>query len=138
MKRTRKGFTLIELLIVIAILGVLTAMMQLSGTGATAAAKASAVVNGLRTIRTAANMYANLNAGQTISLDTFKTSSNDYFDESITSSKFSVSASNDVWYAYYTYEASDTATFKTKLVAYDDVTSADNNTKAQMTIYTPK
>ena len=135
----RKGFTLVELLIVIAILGVLTAMMQLSGTGATAAAKASAVVNGLRTIRTAANMYANINAGQTIALATFKSSSNDYFDTTITNSQFSVGTetSSDAWYAYYTYATSDTATFKSKLIAYDDVTSADT-TKARMTIYTPK
>lgn len=38
MMKAKKGFTLVELLIVIAILGVLTAMVQLSARGATASA----------------------------------------------------------------------------------------------------
>ena len=57
MKRTRKGFTLIELLIVITIMAILSAAMAVSGSSASAAAKASTIYNNINAIRTSAIMY---------------------------------------------------------------------------------
>ena len=57
MKRTRKGFTLVELLIVIAIMGVLAAMMSLSVGSSTATAKAASINNSIHNIKVAALMY---------------------------------------------------------------------------------
>ena len=57
MKRTRKGFTLVELLIVIAIMGVLAAMMSLSVGSSTATAKAASINNSIHNIKIAALMY---------------------------------------------------------------------------------
>ena len=53
----RKGFTLIELLIVIAIVGILAAMMTLSSTGATDAARAANIATSFRVIGSAFNVY---------------------------------------------------------------------------------
>ena len=136
MKRTRKGFTLIELLIVIAILGALTAMMQLSSKGATASAKAAAVRNGLHTIRTAGKMYIAQNSASTLSCSAFNAASKDYLDADIMDGNFSIAAKSDdadTWLAIYTYAASDTSDFKRKLTAFSDVESEDD--KATVTIY---
>lgn len=57
MKRTRKGFTLVELLIVIAIIGVLAAMLTLSAGSSTATAKAATIYSNIRTIKMAGLMY---------------------------------------------------------------------------------
>ena len=135
MKKARKGFTLIELLIVIAILGVLTAMMQLSGTGATASAKAASVGSGLRTIRTAANMYVAMNAGKPLSCDEFVAASGDYLDSSIRDSAFTISNSGDSWYAFYTFQSNDTTLMQTKIKDIEGV-EADSTTGAKMLIYT--
>ena len=56
----RKGFTLIELLIVIAIVGILAAMMTLSSSNATAAAKAANIATSFRVIGSAFNVYKGL------------------------------------------------------------------------------
>ena len=57
MKKARKGFTLVELLIVITIMASLSAMMAVSGSSASAAAKASTIYNNINAIRTSAIMY---------------------------------------------------------------------------------
>ena len=53
----KKGFTLVELLIVVAIMGVLAAMMSLSAGSSTATAKAAAINNNIHNIKMAAMMY---------------------------------------------------------------------------------
>ena len=57
MKRTRKGFTLVELLIVIAIMGVLAAMVSISAGSSTASARAATIYNNIRSIKMAGMMY---------------------------------------------------------------------------------
>ncbi|MBR0257640.1 MAG: type II secretion system protein [Synergistaceae bacterium] len=60
MKKTRKGFTLIELLIVVAIMGSLAAMMASSSSESIDNAAASAIINNLQSMKTAAyDMYMN-------------------------------------------------------------------------------
>ena len=108
----RKGFTLVELLIVIAILGVLTAMVQLSGTNAAASAKAAAITNGLNTIKTAGKMYIAENAASNLSFDGFKGALSSYAE---VGNNFGVSEDNKKWVAYYTFAESDTSAIKAKL-----------------------
>ena len=136
--KTRKGFTLIELLIVIAVLGALTAMMQLSSKGATAAAKAASVANGLRIIKTASNVYVAEHYGHlsTMTYTSFDNASTDYLDSSVMSSKFSIASKDGHWVAKYTYDGTDTSEFKTKLTEYDNIESKDASF-AEMVIYQP-
>ena len=82
MKRSRKGFTLVELLIVVTILGTLAAMMTLSSTTATASARAAAIVNGLRTAKSAAALFYTDYPDKRDSWKTdFATDGKEYFDE---------------------------------------------------------
>lgn len=53
----RKGFTLIELLIVIIVIGILSAMMMMSGTQSVASARAATIVSNMAIVRTAALAY---------------------------------------------------------------------------------
>ena len=78
MKKARKGFTLVELLIVIAIIGVLAAMMTLSSTNATTAAKVSQIVSGFKMVRTAATLYVMISGDETATASHFTKISNDY------------------------------------------------------------
>ena len=119
MKKFRKGFTLIELLIVIAVLGALTAMMQLSGTNAAASAKAAAIVNSLQTVRTAVNMYIAENAGGTYAVDDFELS--EYMDTSVIgdTSKYTFSAGTgdeaEHWFVAYEIPTANATAIKAKL-----------------------
>ena len=123
MKKTRKGFTLVELLIVIAVLGVLTAMMQLSGTNAAASAKAAAIVNSLQTWRTAVSMYVAENAGGTPAIATFETNKANYVDadafgEDTTQYVFAAGTgegNTDKWYVTYTLPTANATKIKEKL-----------------------
>lgn len=58
----RKGFTLAELLIVIAIIGVLSSMMMVSGSSAANTARASKIVEGFNSVSGALLMYYTNNA----------------------------------------------------------------------------
>ena len=53
----KKAFTLVELLIVAMVIGILVAIMTLSGSQATTTAKASNILSDMRHIRDAARMY---------------------------------------------------------------------------------
>lgn len=133
----RKGFTLVELLIVIAVLGALTAMVQLSGTNAAASAKAASIASGLRTIKTAARMYIAENAASALSFDVFSNDLNSYVEDN---SDFGVQKTDEgVWQAYYTFADSDTDGTKGKFgsAPYEDITVADDKKTAMMNIYTP-
>ena len=57
MKKFRKGFTLVELLVIVAILGTLAAIMTLSSGTSIAKAKATTIVNNLKTCTAAAQVY---------------------------------------------------------------------------------
>lgn len=121
MKMTRKGFTLVELLIVIAILAALATVTSLSGTGATASAKASAIVNNLLTMKHAALMFYanNLDSGDaTFTDDSFNNVSNDYIDETTLKGfggryRFSITnptgnnAKPKEWYVGYAFDPSE-------------------------------
>ena len=63
MRKMRKGFTLVELLIVVAILGVLSATMMVTATGSTANAKAMTIADNVRSCRSAALLYYQINVG---------------------------------------------------------------------------
>ncbi len=77
MKRTRKGFTLVELLIVVAIVGVLAAMMTLANSGATSSAAAAKIATGFKVIRSAAAMYV-MDSRDEATPDYFNAHSTDY------------------------------------------------------------
>ena len=109
MKRVRKGFTLVELLIVIAIIGTLAAMVTLSSSGATAQAKATTVLTGFKSIRSAIAMYS-VASGDLADAEHFSnTASKEYFDpESLKLlRKFKVDSSDAGWTVTYVFQSAD-------------------------------
>ena len=123
MKKVRKGFTLVELLIVIAVLGVLTAMMQLSGTGATASASAAKIISSLHVWRTAVAMYVAECAGGTPDVTVFEANKANYVDvellgAKVTDYKFAAGtaeADKDKWFVTYTLPTANATKIQAKL-----------------------
>ena len=138
MKRTRKGFTLIELLIVVAIMGALAAMMASSSADSIDSAQASAILNNLQSMKTAAyDMYMNepAVAGMTsIANDTattvvktpaagetaatYKTVGEvlgEYLGRIDIATNYGIVGNGDAWYVFYTLQDSDSAKVKTIL-----------------------
>ena len=132
----RKGFTLVELLIVIAILGALASMMSLSGTNATASARAATIVNDLKTLKTAALLMYNdyyLSSGDSgFQATSFQTKSNDYLDAAAlkalskdyavfitpaTAASANKAAAASKWWAIYKFDTGSEAVQIKKLLA---------------------
>lgn len=119
--KLRKGFTLVELLIVIAILGALASMMSLSGTGATASAKASTIVNNLITMKRAMQMFYSdyVDSGDwSFSAESFINVSTDYLDNSTIKAledRYSFAVSSNAsgakgWFVGYAFDTTATDT----------------------------
>ena len=138
MKKFRKGFTLIELLIVVAIIGALSAMMATSSSDAIDSSAASAILNNLQTMKTAAfEMYMNVPevasittnvmipnvTGSTkVTIGTTETTVAKVLGERL--GRVDIPANYGLtgnetngWYVYYTFQTSDTTNVKNKLAA---------------------
>ena len=92
---TRKGFTLVELLIVIVVIGILSVMMYMSSQEAITTARATAIVNDLRILYTAAeHWYFDNESGLTLSKSDgyhFKINGKDYkLHDALQSNSFGV------------------------------------------------
>lgn len=127
MKRARKGFTLIELLIVVAIMGAFAAMMASSSSDSIDSAQASAILNNLQSMKTAAyEMYigepavAGLTAvanttdidGEGAGTDTVAKVFGKYLGRIDIPTNYGIVGDTDAWYVYYTLQASDSAKVK--------------------------
>ncbi len=131
MRKTRKGFTLIELLIVVAIMGSLAAMMASSSADSIDNAAASAIMNNLQTMKTAAyDMYMNepAVAGMTdidgtkkpgtapaSGTDDRKTVSQilgKYLGRIDIATNYGIVGDTNSWYVYYTLQDSESAKVK--------------------------
>ena len=122
--KTRKGFTLVELLIVIAIVGVLAAMMTMSSTSGTASAKAATIVSGLRTVKSAVTMFtadyvtSTDLSDKTKAMASFNALSSDYIDDASLKTlqgNYVLVISEDkggAWYAGYKFSDGDGAVKK--------------------------
>ncbi|MBQ4431543.1 MAG: prepilin-type N-terminal cleavage/methylation domain-containing protein [Synergistaceae bacterium] len=130
MKRTRKGFTLIELLIVVAIMGALAAMMAASSADSVDVAAASAILNNLQSMKSAAyEMYteepavaglAAIADGDTAVTgsstgNTVKAVLGKYLGRIDIATNYGIVGDKDAWYVYYELQATDSAKVKAKL-----------------------
>lgn len=138
MKKFRKGFTLVELLIVVAVIGVLAAMMTMSSTDAVDSAGANTILGNLGSLKTAAiQMYTDYPTAA--ALTAVKLDGKDKVGDAETdtvakvlagylgkaTAKIGVTATSDAkyglvgnsscWYVVYKLDASDGAGLRAKL-----------------------
>lgn len=128
----RKGFTLVELLIVVAVIGVLAAMMTMSSTEAIDSAGANTVLNNLQSLKTAAmSMY--MEDSEVASYTEIKIEDTDvitklakylgkkYSANSVSlgnaAGKYAIVGNELTWYVVYQLADSDTPNMRTKLAA---------------------
>ena len=130
MKRTHKGFTLVELLIVIAIIGVLAAMMTLSSSDATISAKAASIASGYKVIGSAFAVYYSV-SGDAATADGFNKVSNDYLGSAIKDlGNYTVGGSSqDVFTVQYTGFTED---IKAKFLTYSKDMGMDGGYKMRI------
>lgn len=130
MKKTRKGFTLIELLIVVAIMGSLAAMMASSSADSIDNAAASAIINNLQSMKTAAyDMYMNepavaglaaiANGDEAVTGSTTGTTVKAvlgrYLGRIDIPTNYGIVGGASSWYVYYELQTTDSAKVKAKL-----------------------
>ena len=125
MKKARRGFTLIELLIVVAIIGSLSAMMASSSSDSIDSAAASAIMNNLQSMKTAAyEMYIGEPAvagldevtnTQAVSGSTVGALLGKYLGRTDIAANYGIIGDASSWYVYYTLQASDSAKVKAEL-----------------------
>ncbi len=94
-KKKRSGFTLIELMIVIAILGILMAMLAPSITGYRNAANEIAVEATAANLETAIVAFEYTEDGEIVTVDDYTTQLNDFFD--VTDITIAGTAGNNTW-----------------------------------------
>ncbi len=119
MKKARKGFTLVELLIVIGIIGLLGSMALIGGSEANNIASANKILEEMKTISAAMNMYYTDNraTAETAAATAIKTGIEPYM-KSVTSildatgenvGKYLITVHTDkTWWLTYTLPADDT------------------------------
>ena len=111
----RKGFTLVELLIVIAIIGVLAAMMTLSSSDATIAAKAASVANGYKVVGSAYAVYAAV-SGDSATASHFQTvASKDYLGAHVRNF-YKYKVESDENYVYVSFDVATDTKLKAKFL----------------------
>lgn len=119
-RRMHKGFTLVELLIVIGIIGLLSSMALIGGSEANNIASANKILEELKTISAAMNMYYTDNraTAETADATAIKTGIEPYM-KSVTSildttgdanqGKYLITVNTDkTWWLTYTLPAADT------------------------------
>lgn len=133
----RKGFTLVELLIVIAIIGVLAAMMTLSSGDATLSAKAASIANGFKVLRSGFTLYKT-DKGDNATETDFNNNSDDYLGPEVKMlKKFTVTSSDagSKWTATYTFDSANDPVLAKFTTYSSDMGMTGTATTAVMRIY---